>query len=149
MGVDIKVYTEQFLGNEDRRWLGARMGTDVMRSVTLDASTFDPKHVVNGAIPSGTAIGKITASGLYGPYLDAAVDGRQVCAGLLFSYVAITHLDTPGVDITNIGKIAVALYWGPGIVKAAFLPTAALFGGVAAGVVDANGKADLPMIRWE
>lgn len=148
MGVDIKVYTEQYLGNEDRRWLGARMGTDVMRSVTMNLALFDPLHVINGVIPSGIALGKVTASGLYGPYLDAAVDGRTVAAGLLFSSVPVGHLDAPATVLTA-GPQAIAMFWGPGIVKTGFLPTSAMFGGVVAGVVDANAKLDLPMIRWE
>lgn len=149
MGVDIKVYTEQFLGNEDRRWLGARMGTDVMRSITLDISAFDPLHVVNGVIPSGIALGKITASGLYAPYRDANVDGTQVCTGLLFSSTAVGHLDEFGIGVANAGDVAAAMFWGPGIVKTGFLPVAGTFGGIVYGIVDAAAKADLPMIRWE
>lgn len=149
MGTDIKVYTENFLGNEDRRWLGARMGTNVMRSITLDISAFQAANVVNGAIPSGIALGKITASGLYAPYRDANSDGTQTCTGLLFSTVAVGHPDEQGIDITNAGDVGVAMFWGPGIVKTGFLPAAALFGGSVYGVVDAAAKADLPMIRWE
>ena len=39
-------------------------------------------HYVNGYIPSGFPLGKITATGLYGPYDDTANDGRQTCKGL-------------------------------------------------------------------
>ena len=151
MAIDIQVYSAPFLGNEDRRWLGARMGTTVMRSVTISPSTFTAAHIINGVIPSGVALGKITASGLWGPYEAAAVDGRQlvVNVGLLFSSIAIGHPDEVGIDYTNAGPQGATLFWGPGIVKTGFLPTSGTFGGSLKGVADAAFKTSLPMIRWE
>jgi hypothetical protein len=56
----------------DRRsWLLSPHGTDpgATPSITLDVSAFTAGvHYPNGYIPSGTPLGKITASGLYGPY---------------------------------------------------------------------------------
>ena len=73
---------------EDRSWLGSAHGTEATRSITLDTSAFTGgTHYPNGYIPSGTVLGRITATGLYGPYSDGASDGRQVAAGLLFSSV--------------------------------------------------------------
>lgn len=37
------------------------------------------------AIASGTVLGKITASGKYAPYNNAASDGSEVAAGILYS----------------------------------------------------------------
>jgi hypothetical protein len=79
---------------EKRGWLWGPLGTGPgdNPSVTLDITTFTAgTHYPNGYIPSGTALAKITASGLWGPYDSAASDGRQTPAngaGLLFSSVA-------------------------------------------------------------
>lgn len=57
--------------SEDRSWLLSAHGTDpgTTPSITLDVSTFDrATHYPDGYIRSGTVLGKITASGLYGPY---------------------------------------------------------------------------------
>jgi hypothetical protein len=40
-------------------------------------------------LPSGTALGKITASGLYAPYNPAGADGTQNFAGILYERRAI------------------------------------------------------------
>lgn len=151
MAVDIQVYTEQFLGNEDRRWLGARAGTQLLRSITLNPALFTAAHIINGSLISGMALGKVTATGLWGPYEAAAGDGRQlvVNVGLLFSTIPIGHPDMVGIDYTNMGPQGTALFWGPGIVITGFLPTAGMFAGSLKGVPDSTFKAALPMIRWE
>jgi hypothetical protein len=54
-----------------RAWLLSPHGTDpgTTPSITLDVSAFTAAvHYPNGYIPSGTPLGKITATGLYGPY---------------------------------------------------------------------------------
>jgi hypothetical protein len=56
---------------EKRSWLLSQHGTDpgTTPSITLDVSAFTAGvHYPNGYIPSGTALAKITATGLYGPY---------------------------------------------------------------------------------
>lgn len=151
MGFDIKVKTEQFTGNEDRSWLGARLNTEWMpRSITLDVSVgFLAAHVnVKGAIPSGTALGKITASGLYGPYdpYTPATDGRQTAAGLLFNTTKVG--DGTGTDLATAGDVGAPLFWA-GVVKASKLPT---FSGTSIGTLDAGAKATTVLgnfIRFE
>ena len=46
----------------------------------------DNVTIVSGAsvLEAGTALGKITASGKYGVYDNAAVDGRQAVAAVLY-----------------------------------------------------------------
>ncbi len=67
-GLDVSVTETDYTGNEDRRWLGTRMGLKDMRSITLDASAFLAAHVnVKGSVPSGIALAKLD-SGLYAPY---------------------------------------------------------------------------------
>lgn len=60
-----------YLPSEDQRWI-APGGIDALRdadSITLDRSAFDLVTAFpNGVIPSGVVLGKITATGLYGPY---------------------------------------------------------------------------------
>lgn len=66
--MDLGVYTRHW-EVEDRSWLGSRDGTQYTQSITLDVSLFVPgEHYPNGYIKSGTLLGKVTASGLYGPY---------------------------------------------------------------------------------
>lgn len=250
-GFDIAVTEESWAGNEDRRWLGTRMGTDQNRSITLDVSTFDASHFTEkGALPSGLVLGKITATGKYGPYtglthevvkflesgsgltsftityggqttasidddataaqilaavealsnvavgdfiatgstvatgvnlsvnpdgplkgtnigaftttptggtgaVDVTVetaggaeannDGREVAAGFLFTTTKVGVGD--GSDLATAADVGVALYWGPGIIKTAFLPA---FSGTTDGELDANARTDLAhFIRFE
>ncbi|MFJ5103172.1 head decoration protein [Streptomyces sp. NPDC088554] len=83
--MDLSLKTESF--TQDRRdWLGSAHGTDAPVSATLDVSKFTAgTHYPDGYIKSGVPLGKITATGLYGPYDDAASDGRQALVGFLFT----------------------------------------------------------------
>ncbi|MFI2664873.1 hypothetical protein [Micromonospora carbonacea] len=67
---DISVATVNYQVDK-RAWLLSPHGTDpgTTPSITLDISAFTPAvHYPNGYIPSGTPLGRITATGLYGPY---------------------------------------------------------------------------------
>ena len=67
---DISVATVNYQVDK-RAWLLSPHGTDpgTTPSITLDVSAFTPSiHYPNGYIPSGTPLGKITATELYGPY---------------------------------------------------------------------------------
>lgn len=79
------------------------------------------------AIVSGTLLGKVTATGKYKPYNNAAADGTEVAAGILYQHLyaatgdvkavgfvrdcevvrgALTGLDTAGeADLKAIGVI--------------------------------------------
>ncbi|OJY47608.1 head decoration protein [Pseudonocardia sp. 73-21] len=122
--MDLSIRTETF-GQEDQSWLGSAHGTDSARSITLDMTTFTAgTHYPDGYLMSGLPLGKITASGKYGLYDDAASDGRQACAGLLFTVVrapASTSTPVSGAMLVHC------------IVVDANLPIA----------VDAAGKADV------
>ena len=53
----------------DDSWLGSQHGTDSTESGTLDVSAFTSgTHYPNGFFKGGIPLGKITASGKYGPY---------------------------------------------------------------------------------
>lgn len=122
--MNLTTTTEGF-GQDDQSWLASAHGTDTARTITLDTSTFTAgTHYPDGYFPSGLALGKITASGLYGPYDDTATDGTEVLAGFLFTAVAAPSVDT--IDPQA------ALLWH-GAVLDAKLPVA----------VDSAGKSDV------
>ena len=134
MSTDISVRSSTYQV-EDRSWLVGTHGVDMTPGITLDISKFTKAtHFANGYIPSGTAIAKITASGLYGPYDDSKSDGTQVAAGLLFS--SVRAIDPVG---NNLAKVGGARFIH-GLNNTAKLP--------ANSGIDANGKADLPLIVW-
>lgn len=114
---------------ENRSWLLGPFGTGPGEnpSITLDVSAFTAAtHYPNGYFPSGLALGRITASGLYGPYDNAAVDGRETAAGLLFSSVKVPNTADTTQDVG--GALLVR-----GDVNAAKLPLA----------IDAAGQTEL------
>ena len=89
--MDITVRSEAF-GVEDRSWLGSAHGTEATRTITLDVSAFTAgTHYPNGYIPSGTVLGRITATGLYGPYSNGGGGGLGDAAGFLFNSVNVTE----------------------------------------------------------
>lgn len=121
--------------SQDRKdWLGSQHGTDALRGVTLDVSTFTAgTHFPDGYLRSGLPLGKITAGGKYGLYNDAASDGRQTCVGFLWSgvevvnhrgqsatvvggsmlvhgFIVTTKLPTPGIDANGLADVASRIY---------------------------------------
>lgn len=116
---------------EDRSWY---LGTEALPGFTvsgaLDMSAFvEAAHYPDGYVRSGQPLGRISATGLYGPYDDAALDGRGVCAGLLFSSVKVPLGGAdPGCAVLRSFTA----------VKPSKLPVA----------LDAAGQADLPLIDF-
>jgi len=84
--MDLSVKTETF-GQEDQTWLDSAHGTDSSTSITVDITKgfVAGTHFPTGHLPSGTPLGKVSASGKYGLYDDTATDGRQTLIGLLFT----------------------------------------------------------------
>jgi hypothetical protein len=71
--------TVEVFGNDDQRWLGSAHGTDACPSITLDTSAFTAgTHYPNGYFPSGLPLGKITSSGMYGPYAGRTSEVQAV-----------------------------------------------------------------------
>lgn len=127
---------------EKRSWLLSPHGTEpgTTPTITLDVSAFTPAtHYPNGYLLSGIVLGRLTATGLYAPYVDAAVDGTGTAAGLLFSSVKVPNPGVTTIDVA--GALLVH-----GFVAPAKLPIAnAATGG---GFLDANGQADLKLIHF-
>ena len=116
---DISVRASRTLVNEDQRWI-APGGITALRdndTITLDRSAFDLVTAFpNGFIPSGVVLGRITATGLYGPYADAGAGGLDTAVGFLAVSVVADRNSAATADILA------ALYWH-GEVLEAFLPT--------------------------
>ncbi|MBC7328855.1 head decoration protein [bacterium] len=95
------------------------MATFLASGHGLDARI--PITIASGyKLTAGTVLGKITASGKYGPYDDTATDGRETAVGILAEDVDATNSDVGTWMIVH------------GVVK-----ESALTG------LDANAKADL------
>ena len=138
---DISVQTTAFQV-EKRSWLLSPHGTEpgTTPSITLDVSAFTAAtHYPNGYFPSGIVLGVITATGLYGPYDDTAVDGRQTAAGILFGSVKVPNT----ADTTKDVGAAMLVH---GFVKISKLPIAN--GAAGRGYIDANGQTDLKLVHF-
>lgn len=100
---------------DSRVWVYADISEQRGRaSITLNMATFvAADHYPQGYLPSGLLLGKITATGLYGPYDATATDGREVAAGFLWD--AFTPTDLTGNE-------AAPLWFGPGAIQENKLP---------------------------
>lgn len=79
--MDLTMKTETF-GVDDMSWLGSRHGIGNCVPVTLDTSAFTQgTHYPDGFFKSGLALGKITASGLYGPYAGQSNEVQTLTEG--------------------------------------------------------------------
>ncbi|MGI5404117.1 head decoration protein [Streptomyces sp. CA-135486] len=121
--MDLSLKTETF--TQDRRdWLGSAHGTDAPVSASLDVTKFTAgTHYPSGYLKSGIPLGKVTATGKYGPYDNAAADGREVCVGFLF-----TGVDVKAGATTVVGSMLLHCF-----IREAKLPV----------TIDAAGKTDL------
>ncbi|WP_280429137.1 head decoration protein [Nocardia brasiliensis] len=119
---------------ENRSWLLSKHGTGPgdTPSVTLDVSKFTKAtHFPEDYLPSGIVLGRVTATGLYGPYTPGATGGNaglELPVGILFSSLPVRAGDT------RIGAAMVQ----HGYVDAAKLP--------AGNGLDANARTKLPLI---
>lgn len=141
---DITVFT-QALPSEDLSWDLTR-DTDAAfdGSGTIDVSAFDQtQHYPNGFIKSGCVLGVITASGLLGPYLDSASDGTETAVGILKGSVQVVQ---PNGQIKT--KVGCGFHKAFAAVSDAKLPYTSSNAALG-GFIDANGKADLPLIHFD
>src|SRR3954447_26751383 len=116
--MDLSVKTLGPWAPENFSWLGSAHGTDSTETITLVVSLFTTTFGTQGYIPSGVGLGKITSVGatqnMYGPYSDAAADGRQVMVG---------HLMTSKSISTGVGTYIGAALLTHGKVRLSNLPT--------------------------
>ncbi len=86
--MDLGIRKETFHPAEDHTWLGSAHATDTADPITLDAALFTATFT-QGFVPSGVVVGRVTATGKYGRYDNAALDGREVARGHLLTTVAL------------------------------------------------------------
>lgn len=120
--------TSTSYGSDSKAWLGSEHGTTTCESITLDAA-LTLAVFADGQVPSGVVLGKVTATGRYAPYDDAAVDGTEVARGHLF--------DT--VEVATDHNAGGALFWHGQVIEAK-LPTDH--------GLDAAAKTDLTHINY-
>lgn len=132
--MDIAVHTTAY-GIDDHTWLGSRFGTESCQSITLDLSLFDPTtHYPQGYLPSGMVLGKVTATGLYGPY-SGTTDEVQT--------VTITGAPTGGTfDLTFAGQTTAAIAYNA--TAATVQAALAALSNIGAGNVTVTGNAGGP-----
>lgn len=99
-------------------------------------------HYPNGFIPSGCAVGLVTATGLYGPYDSTASDGRQVCKGLTYADVRAVWLAGATSQIAD--KVGTGLVVYDAMVSQTHLP----FQG-GPGSIDSAAITALANISWQ
>lgn len=85
MATDMSVTLTGQYGSEDRSWLIGEHGANMPINVPLNYALFTGANFTSGIVKSGTILGKVTATGKYGPYEPGATDGRQTAAGVLFN----------------------------------------------------------------
>jgi hypothetical protein len=113
--MDLQPTTTETTSTANRRWLLSTYGTETNKTITLDIAQFgagtytEAANGVPNVIPSGTPLGKVTASGLYGPYDSAASDGTNTFAGLLETDTAFNTGSTRvGAALRIVGDIDVS-----------------------------------------
>lgn len=130
--MDLTQRTESF-NVDDPSWLGSRHGLGEAISVTLDTSAFTSSiHYPDGFFKSGVALGRITATGKYGPYAHqtnevqtVTITGTPTGGTFTLTYSGQTtaaiayNATSAGVlaalqALSNIGDNDVAVTGGPG-----------------------------------
>lgn len=79
-------------------------GTISREEVTIAAAA--------GALSAGTVVGKITASGKFVAYNNAAADGSEVAAGVLYANVADSAADQKAVIYARQAEVITAALTG-------------------------------------
>lgn len=90
--------------SDSKEWLGSAHGTNNADPVTLDA-TLMRAVFTDGNVPSGVVVGRVTTSGRYGPYNNAAVDGREVARGHLLNPIKVKTGQNAGAAMLRHGHV--------------------------------------------
>lgn len=98
--MDLRIRSEQFTPSEDQSWLGSAHGTNEADTITLDGALLGDFE--DGFVPSGIVLGRVTSTGLYGPYDPGAEDGRETARGHLFTTKGLNEGQT---------RVPAALLW--------------------------------------
>lgn len=129
--MDLSLRSTTF-GQDDQSWL-ISCNPSTNKGITLDKSLFtEATHYPDGYLKSGIVLGKVTATGLYGPYNDSLSTGVEVAAGILYAAVPIRST----ADVDPGGALM-----RRGVVTEAKLSIAN--GATGRGYIDTAGKVDL------
>lgn len=110
-------------GSGDYRWLRSNFGRGAQLSATVDVNLlvagthYDAK---TGIVPAGLPLGKVTATGNYGPYDPTATDGRDVLEGFMSAPEQLEGDAFTGITTT---ELYVSYLW-IAAVDPAYVPTA-------------------------
>lgn len=78
-----------------------------------DKMSYDQITVASGQkLEAGTILGKITASGKYTAYSNAAADGSGLAAGILYAECDATLSDKNAVMLARLAEVAVSRLTG-------------------------------------
>ena len=92
MTSDFAITSTSYASSFDERWRASSHGADAGETGTLELATLTAFKKADGTLPSGIAVGEITATpGHYGLFDTAATDGRQILAGFINADVSITN----------------------------------------------------------
>jgi hypothetical protein len=138
-------YTVTFVGalagiNVDQLGaVGSFTGGSSPAVAVVTATPGQPAPYVNGFIPSGTVIGLVTATGLFGPYTSGASDGTQTAYGLTYGDVRVIRQN--GSVATKVGTGAVVYDAAVSVSKLPFQ--------TGPGSIDSAAKTALAQLRFE
>lgn len=136
MSTDISLQTTLYQVGS-RAWLLAE--PDVKLNVTLDPALFTAgTHYPNGFLPSGTVVAIKTATGLAGPYDDAAGDGRNTAYGITYGDARFVYADG-----STAAKVGISVVVNQAIVSKAKMPFTS-----GTGFADAAGIVDLKNVTF-
>lgn len=142
---DIAVYTQTEQA-ENLSWdLGGPHQGYASDGVLAVAAFTAAQHYANGYIPSGTVLALGTSgtySGLLVPYLGAGSAGAATAVGILKASVQVVQSN--GTAKSKAGCAFWVAYRPVSVSKLPFTSSNA----AAGGYIDADGKADLPLIYF-
>lgn len=138
MAIDISIRNRADLRNEDQRWIGnGGQPLAPPRSIVLDRSGFDLVTAFpNGYIPSGVALGKVTATGLYVPYAASPSEAQTLTRTSTGGTITLTF------DGETTGTIAAS---AAGFLAATVQTALEALGNVNPGDVTVTGSAGGPL----
>lgn len=120
--MNLAIKTQTFAPPEDQSWLGSIFGTDHADPITLDSTLFLNTPFPNGIVKSGTLLGKVTATGKYGPYVSNLSNGQELPIGFLLTTVDLTGglfgqavSDSPGALLWHGEIVAAKVPQGTGV----------------------------------
>lgn len=122
---DFAIEVTNVTGGTDNRWIRSNHALDTGLTGTLDLAAakgiVDKRDADTGILPSGIAVGQITASGLYGLFDAAANDGREILAGFVLADVKVVDSRW---NVLKSGKVPFSLL-AHGTISRKYLPVVA------------------------